>query len=153
MLDKRGARLGSCTVIGYPINSDHIELCPDSPDEPVVRNAERFIGRLRKAYKQFMPKALNVILFTGDNCGRTEFESALFGEFKLKRDSKTQQFSKTQTRHNGFWSGQKNSESNLAVWLEHADYEVIDFKLLIRDGYELDRMIVADLFNRPYTMK
>jgi hypothetical protein len=56
--DKSRKELGHLMVIGYPINSDHVELCPDSPDEPVVRNSKRFINSLKEAYKQFMPESV-----------------------------------------------------------------------------------------------
>jgi len=144
--DKSGNELGECEVY-YPVNSDHVVLCPDSPDEPVPRDSGRFMSRLQKAYKQFMPGAINVILFSGEGISRDEFESALYGEITLVRDRKTNQFVKTINRQNGFWSGKSNSESNLAVWFEVHDDEV-DFKLWIRDGFKIKSKLITSLFDK-----
>jgi hypothetical protein len=144
--DKGGNELGECEVY-FPVNSNHVLLCPDSPHEPVPRDSERLMNRLKKAYKQFMPRVINVILFCGEGINRDEFESALNGEFTMVRDSVTNQFVKTQKRQNGFWSGKNNSESNLAVWFEVHDDEV-DFKLWIREGFNLKSKLIINLFDK-----
>jgi hypothetical protein len=146
--DKNGNELGKCAVLFYPINSDHVELCPDSPDEPVVRDSKRFIDGLKVAYKQFMPGATNVILFTGDWTRRSEFEVALSGEFTRIRDDETKQFIRTRTRHNGFWSGGKHSNSNLAVWFEIDENNEVGSKLYIRDGFQPKQKLIARLFDK-----
>jgi hypothetical protein len=151
--DKSGNLLGKCEVLFYPINSDHVELCPDSPDEPVVRDSKRFINGLKEAYKQFMPGATNIILFTGDWTKRTEFEAALSGEFTLIRDSETKQFVRTRTRHNGFWSGGKHSNSNLAVWFEIDENDEVGSKLYIRDGFQPKQNCMVSLFDKPASLK
>lgn len=152
VLDKSGKELGNCVVIGYPVNTDHVELCPDSPDEPVTRDSIRFIDGLKEAYKQFMLGAINVILFTGDRTRRSEFESGLFGDFTLIRDNKTNQFIRTTTRHNGFWSGKKNSNSGLAVWFEIDDDDEVNFKLWNREGF-LKSKLVASLFDKSASLQ
>jgi hypothetical protein len=148
--NKSNNELGECEVY-YPVNSDHVVLCPDSPDEPVPRDSDRFMSRLKKAYKQFMPGANNVILFSGEGTSRSDFEAALFGEFTLVRDRETNQFVKTTNRQNGFWSGKSNSDSNLAVWFEVRDDEV-DFKLWIREGFKLKPKLVTSLFDKPVSL-
>jgi hypothetical protein len=147
VLDKSGNELGKCVVIGYPVNTDHVELCPDSPDEPVTQDSKRFIDGLKEAYKQFMPEAINVILFTGGTTSVSEFKSGLFGYFTLIRDKKTNQFIRTTTRHNGFWSGNKNSNSGLAVWFEIDDKDKVNFKLWNREGF-LKSKLITSLFDK-----
>jgi hypothetical protein len=153
VLDNNRNELGKCIVIGYPVNSDHVELCPDSPHEPVTRDSKRFIDGLREAYKQFMPGAVNVILFTGEWTKRNEFEAALFGEFTLIRDQKTNQFVRTRTRHNGFWSGRKYSNSNLAAWFEIDEHDEIGCKLCIRDGFHPKQKLITSLFDKPASLQ
>jgi len=144
--DKGGNELGECEVY-FPVDSNHVVLCPGSPDEPVPRDSDRFMSRLQKAYKQFMPGAINVILFSGEGINRDEFESALNGQITMVRDRETNQFVKTKNRQNGFWSGENNSKSNLAVWFEVHDDEV-DFELWIRDGFKLKSKLITSLFQQ-----
>jgi len=143
--DRSGNELGECEVY-FPVDSDHVVLCPDSPHEPVPRDSDRFLSRLQKAYKQFMPGAINVILFSGEGVSRGEFEAALYGCITMVPDKVTNQFVKTKNRQNGFWSGKNNSKSNLAVWFEVHDDE-IDFKLWVRDGFKLESELITSLFD------
>jgi hypothetical protein len=142
-----GEELGYCKVLHCSVMGGHVILCPDS-DYQKPCNSARFVHRLKEAYDQFMPEAVNVILATSNWVNLFEFEVALFGDVDWYVDKKTGQIVKGAKLANGFWSGNTYSDSKLAVWFELRD-EKIDFNLYVRqDVNPIVPQLLASLFTK-----
>ena len=140
-----GEELGCCEILQCSVMGGRVILHPDS-DYEKPRNSTRVLSKLKKAYEQFMPNATNVIFVAGECTSRFEFEAALWGEYQWLRDDETKQIIKSTNPLDGFWSGDKFSDSQLAVWLEIQE-DAIDFQLFVRERLNpIVPQLVARLF-------
>jgi hypothetical protein len=112
-----GAELGECTI-EREWSGDHVKLMIV---DHAVRSSDSFSRPhkcLSKAYKQFMPNAVNVILVTRGWSEDTEdFESALLGTERatVLPDGTVE---KIERLKDGFWSKQEHPESQVAGWID-----------------------------------
>lgn len=83
------------------------------------RDRKGLYKKLSEAYKQFMPKSLNVILVTS----RLE---AAFDDFE-----------KSLLDSSGFWSNEKHPDSYMAGWFKFGNKDYITFRMCCRENYEV----------------
>lgn len=90
---------------------------------------DRYLKKLKRAYKQFMPDGVNIILVTSAWREDSSIED-------LREDKED------------YWSNGKHSDSNIIGWfLSHPREKSIDFKLFFRENFEKPTYIV-ELFER-----
>ncbi len=134
--DDDGSEIGGCRILA-PWNGDRVTLVIGLP-EGFVDESPRVQKLLRKAYQQFMPGALNVIMISSDNReNRIDVENALLGSHVERWDLLPPQDRRVAhgRADDGFWSGAHFSESEVAGWyLVSPSAESIEPRLWIRDG-------------------
>jgi hypothetical protein len=103
-----------------------------------VRDRERLYEILSEAYKQFMPKSLNIILVTSRL-------AMVFNNFK-----------KSLFDSRGFWSNDKHPDSYMVGWFYfNASANYIKFKIYYRDGRKVPeeiRNLFEDKMEDPLTI-
>ncbi len=101
-------------------------------NDPRVKDGgedSRYLKKLKRAYKQFMPDGVNIILVTS-----AWRDSASIGELREGVED--------------FWSNGKHSDSNIIGWfLFHPREKSINFELFFRENSE-KHPYIAELFGR-----
>ncbi len=138
--DAAGAELGGVRIIA-PGEGAHVNLVIGLPTG-FIDDTPRMFKLLRKAYPQFMPKALNVILIcSAFEEDRDDFESALLGEHEERWDRHPPRGRRIAYGRaaDGFWHGTRRSDSRIAGWFRF-DPASDQFRstLWYRQGFELD---------------
>jgi hypothetical protein len=133
--DRAGAQIGGVRVVG-PWEGDHISLAIGLPGGFVDRT-DRIRGLLMKAYDQFMPRAVNVILVAGTRPDAArEFESVVLGTPEERWDQHPQRGQRVAWGRaaDGFWSGGSRPESRLCGWCRfRPDLPVLHADVLPRE--------------------
>ena len=114
-----GSELASA-IVSAPGGTDHVELITGIIDRtaPLVERAHRLV---RRAYRQFVPGAANVILLIGgDHLGGDAMDLALLGSHEERWDQFPRQNQRVALGRadDGFWNGKHFERSRIALWLE-----------------------------------
>lgn len=108
---------------------------------------------MHRAYQQFMPRAVNVILVCSghpDDVG--DFETALLGTHIERWDAYPPRGKRVAHGRgpDGFWDGQRYSESQLAVWsLMQPQSDALQHRLWVRRGATIEtaaNRVVSQIF-------
>jgi len=115
--DDAGGELGGVRIIA-PGEGTYVNLVIGLPTG-FIDETTRMLKLLRKAYAQFMPKALNVILIcSAFDEDRDDFESALLGEHVERWDRFPPRGRRIAHGRaaDGFWDGARRADSGVAGW-------------------------------------
>lgn len=142
-----GAEIGGVLVVA-PWEGTHVSLAIGLPsgfnDETL-----RIRRLLRRAHRQFMPRAENVILVCSSHAEDVkDFESALLGSHVERWDAFPPQGRRVAhgRASDGFWSGSRFPESRAAGWFRLApDADGIEVTLRVREGAVVDEAVRASL--------
>jgi hypothetical protein len=139
--DERGGRLGYCRIVA-PWDGRHVSLTfslPQGLGNPSIRMRRL----LERAYQQFMPRSLNVILLASSNEeDETDFEDALLGTQIERWDVQPPRGRRIAHGRDddGFWHGRHFEESSVAGWFRfRPDVARISPKLRWRSDAEVPR--------------
>lgn len=146
-----GDEIGGVLVVA-PWEGTHVSLAIGLPsgfnDETL-----RIRRLLRRAHRQFMPRATNVMLIGSSHADDVkDFESALLGSHVERWDAFPPQGRRIAHGRagDGFWHGRRHSDSEAAGWFLLApDAAGIDVSLRVREGAAMDegvRAALASLF-------
>ncbi len=134
--DHDGREIGGVRIVA-PYDGDHVSVTIGLPSE-FVDQASRFRRLMHRAYQQFMPKAVNVILIcSGHPEDARDFEDALLGSHIERWDAYPPRGKRLAhgRASDGFWHGQRFSESRAAVWcLAEPHRDSIDCRLWLRES-------------------
>jgi len=138
--DETGVELGAVRVVA-PWEGAHVSLAIGLP-ERFVDETQRIRRLLDRAYRQFMPKAENVILVVGTRPDESiDFESALLGASEERWDAHPTPDGRAPVGRaaDGFWSGGSRPDSRICGW-SWATAETTDLQidLHLRDHRWLD---------------
>lgn len=117
--DESGLEIGAIRVIG-PWEGKTISLAIGLPDGFIDETA-RIRRLLDKAYRQFMPRAENVILLVGNRPDDVvDFESALLGANEERWDAHPGRAGQAAIgrAEDGFWAGLSRPDSTLCGWCD-----------------------------------
>jgi hypothetical protein len=117
--DESGLEFGAIRVIG-PWEGKTISLAIGLPDGFIDESA-RIRRLLDKAYRQFMPRAENVILLIGNRPDDVvDFESALLGANEERWDAPPGRAGQAAIgrAEDGFWSGTSRPDSTICGWCD-----------------------------------
>ncbi len=138
--DEDGAELGGCLIVA-PYEGTHAAITIGLPDG-FVDDTPRMHKLLKKAYKQFMPRATNVILFgSSQPKDIVDFESALLGAHIERWDAHPPEGSRIAhgRASDGFWYGEKHNLSAIVGWFHVApEKDEPERRLWFREGYRID---------------
>ena len=115
--DEEGDELGGVRIIA-PGEGTHVNLVIGLPTG-FIDETPRMLKLMRKAYAQFMPKALNVIVIcSAFDEDRDDFESALLGEHVERWDRYPPRGRRIAHGRaaDGFWDGDRRADSGVAGW-------------------------------------
>jgi hypothetical protein len=148
-----GHEIGGVRVIA-PNDKKHISVTIGLPSG-FVSQAPRFRRLMHRAHQQFMPRAVNVILIcSGHPDDAHDFETALLGTHVERWDAYPPRGKRVAHGRgpDGFWDGQRHSESQLAVWTHmEPQHEAMRYQLWIRENSLVDAAtlkIVKQLFEK-----
>ncbi|MDP7069770.1 MAG: hypothetical protein QF561_00280 [Phycisphaerales bacterium] len=119
--DESGLELGAVRVVGQ-WEGGHISLAIGLPSG-FVDETPRIRRLLDRAYRQFMPRAENVILVVGTRrAAILDFDSALLGAAEERWDTHPSGGGRAAVgrARDGFWSGGSRPESTMCAW-SHAN--------------------------------
>jgi hypothetical protein len=149
--DEEGMELGGVKIVA-PNDEQQVSLVIGIPTG-FVDDAPRVQRLLKRAHKQFMPKAANITLICTPHIeGIDEVESALLGAHVERWDQHPKKGKRVAhgRSDDGFWKHNQVKESQLAGWFwlapMHDEYQG---KLWVRDGIPHDsgvRDLAEDLF-------
>jgi hypothetical protein len=149
--DDHGRELGGVRIIA-PWNGSHVNVTIGLPSG-FIDQAPRFRRLMHRAYQQFMPRALNLILIgSGHEDDLIDFESALLGSHIERWDAFPPRGKRVAHGRaaDGFWNGQRHTESRYVGWFESApERDEIDARVWIRNestGDEDMKELVERLF-------
>ncbi|MHC5025537.1 MAG: hypothetical protein ACYTGR_02090 [Planctomycetota bacterium] len=147
VLDERdggtGAEIGGVRIVA-PWSGTHISLAIDLPSGH-VDETPRVAKLLSRAYQQFMPKAMNVIVICSMNPDTLEdFQAALLGAHIERWDTVPPRGRRVAHGRaaDGFWSGGRYAESVVATWF---GFEPGDDGLAIRRWHRKGVVIEQDM--------
>lgn len=133
--DDRGVEIGGCKILAAWAG-ERVTLVIGLP-EGFVDESPRIQRLLRKAYRQFMPGALNVILICSQRSqDRIDVENALLGSHAERWDLLPPKGHRVAhgRSDDGFWHGAQFADSQAAGWFAFsADSLEIESRLWIRD--------------------
>ena len=112
-----GQEIGGVRVIA-PNDKKHVSVTIGLPSG-FVDQGPRFRRLMHRAYQQFMPRAVNVILIcSGHPDDASDFETALLGTHVERWDAYPPRGKRIAYGRgpDGFWNQQRYRESQLAVW-------------------------------------
>jgi hypothetical protein len=115
--DDEGHELGGVQIVA-PWEGTHVSLAIGLPTG-FVDEAPRIQKLMRKAYRQFMPRAVNVILIgTSHREDVDDFETALLGMHIERWDTFPPRGRRIAHGRDadGFWADRRHAESNAAGW-------------------------------------
>ena len=134
-------------------------LCPNELAHHLaylIDEAPRLRKLLLRAYRQFMPKAANVILICSSQAEEHEdFANALLGSHVARWDAFPPRGRRIAHGRaaDGFWHGQRYPDSAVSGWFHLAPQEEpLGAKLWFREGLPIDeclRRTLDDLFGVP----
>jgi hypothetical protein len=118
--DEDGAQIGGLRILA-PWEGDHVHIAvvPGAASGGFVDLMPRFFKLLQRAYQQFMPRAVNVVLMCSDQAHDvTEFEHALLGAHIERWDAYPPRGKRIAhgRAEDGFWQGRRFTESQVAGW-------------------------------------
>lgn len=146
VLDEDGLEIGGLRVVA-PGQGRFVTLTIGLPDGFVDESLR--IGKLLgRAYQQFMPGRVNVILIgTSHEADQLDFEAALLGSHVERWDEHPPQGSRIAHGRDidGFWSGRRFEASRAAGWfsLTHPD---VGAALYLRDGDRVEQGLLEPVF-------
>ena len=145
--EESGFEIGAVRVVG-PWEGNTISLAIGLPDGFIDESA-RIRRLLDKAYRQFMPKAHNIILIAGSRPDDfVDFESALLGATEERWDTHPGKGGRTAIGRapDGFWSGGSRPDSKICGWTEvNPSSERLRADLTFRDDPAPDAALVASV--------
>lgn len=150
--DEDNVELGGVRIVA-PWESTHVSLVIGLPSG-FIDESHRMMKLLKKAYEQFMPKALNVILICSNHLeDRDDFGSALLGEHVERWDIFPPRGRRIAYGRaaDGLWEGTRRQDSIAAGWF-HFDPTSDDMhtKLWLRPDVETEAgmtELLSELFN------
>lgn len=119
--DPDGLDIGG-VLIEAPHDGTHVTLVI-GPPTGFMDQTDRFQKRLRRAYRQFQPRAHNIILIaSSETLDRADCESALFGSHVERWDTHPPKGRMVAhgRAEDGFWHGDHYRDSRIAGWF-HLD--------------------------------
>ena len=137
-----GEHIGGVRILA-PWEGDHVHVAvvPSATSGGFVDLVPRFSKLLQRAYRQFMPRAANVILICSDHVHEiTEFEHALLGAHIERWDAYPPRGKRIAHGRaaDGFWEGKRFAESRMAAWLHFKpSKKFIKPRLWIRKDFEV----------------
>lgn len=137
---RAGRELGGVRIVA-PWKGSHVSLAIGLPGG-FIDESPRIRKLLERAYQQFMPRALNVIVICSMAAQDVEdFQSALLGSHVERWDAVPppgQRIAHGRAA-DGFWHGGRFAESVIAGWFDFAaDEDELSFRLWHRRGFVLD---------------
>jgi hypothetical protein len=117
--DESGHEVGAVRVMG-PWEGRHVSLAIGLPGGFIDETA-RIHRLLDRAYRQFMPRADNVILVAGTRPDESiDFESALLGATEERWDAHPGQAGRAALGRadDGFWTGDSRPDSRVCAWCQ-----------------------------------
>jgi len=138
--DHDGRELGGVRIIA-PWEGTHVNVTIGLPPG-FVDQAPRFRRLAQRAYQQFMPRAVNVIMIcSGQVDDEGDFETALLGSHIERWDAYPPRGKRVAhgRANDGFWHGQRFSASKFAGWFCLApDQAEARMRLWARDNMPID---------------
>lgn len=114
-----GDVLGGVRIVA-PWEGPHVSLAIGLP-EGFIDEVPRIRRLLRRASRQFMPRAVNVILLASAGVNdATDVETALLGSHEERWDTHPPQGRRVAYGRaaDGFWSGRRHAASNACAWFQ-----------------------------------
>lgn len=140
VLDEDGVELGGVRIVA-PHDGTHVNLAIGLPTG-FIDQTRRIEKLLRKAYEQFMPRSLNVVLIcTSHEEDVVDFETALLGEHEERWDTFPPRGRRIAHGRaaDGFWGGARRGNSAVAGWFHFVPTdEDMHARLWFREGFDLD---------------
>jgi len=150
--DDDGREIGGVLIVA-PWDGPHVSLAIGLPSG-FNDEVQRMRKLLRRARRQFMPRADNVILVCSSNEGdREDFEDALLGSHIERWDAFPPRGSRIAhgRASDGLWHGARHADSCVAGWFRLTpDAERLSVKLLFRESPAVPpetRALLERLFN------
>ena len=150
--DDGGAELGGCRILA-PWSGASVSLEIGLPSG-FIDEAPRMRRLMRKAYSQFMPGAVNVILIgTSHEQDTDDFATALLGSHIERWDTPAPQGRRVAHGRDsdGVWSGRRSPGSSASGWFHFRPQdEELNCRLWIRAGAPLEpstRRLLGELFD------
>ncbi|MCH2141731.1 MAG: hypothetical protein MK077_01870 [Phycisphaerales bacterium] len=115
--DESGLEVGAVRVVG-PWDGPTVSLVIGLPDG-FIDQSQRIRRLLDKAYRQFMPRAHNIVLVAGSRLDvSTDFEAALLGSTEERWDAHPPRGARVAWGRaaDGFWTGPSRPESRICGW-------------------------------------
>jgi hypothetical protein len=145
--DDEGREIGGVLIVA-PWEGPHVSLAIGLPSG-FIDEAPRMRKLLRRAYRQFMPRAANVILICSSHADEhEEFENALLGSHVERWDAFPPRGRRIAHGRaaDGFWQGQTCADSAVAGWFPFAlEDERPRARLWFRPGALLDEDLRSTL--------
>ncbi len=152
--DESGLELGAVRVVGQ-WEGDSISLAIGLPSG-FIDETPRIRRLLDRAYRQFMPRADNIVLVVGSRQAEMiDFESALLGAAEERWDAHPAGGGQAAVGRasDGFWSGGSRPESTICAWSHAAaKSNELQIDLRFRDDPHPDPMLakqITELFGPP----
>ena len=143
--DERGGEIGGVRIIG-PSEGPCVSLAIGLP-EGFIDDTPRIRRLVHRAHKQFMPRAVNLVLIcTEDRDGAAEVESAFLGAHQERWDAHPPRGARVAVGRgdDGFWQGRQFLDSQLGGWFRLAPQrEDFEGSLFVREGCSVDDEAVA----------
>jgi len=143
--DESGLEIGAIRVVG-PSDGPTISLAIGLPDSFIDERA-RIRRLLDKAYRQFMPRADNVILMVGNRPDdAVDFEAALLGATQERWDTPPRRGRRMAIgrAEDGFWHGVSRTDSRICAWCDVLpSSEALRARLFVRDDPPPEREIAS----------
>jgi hypothetical protein len=150
--DDAGAEIGGCRVVA-PWQGSRVTLVLGLPTG-FIDEAPRIRRLMRKAYRQFMPGAANIILICSSHVeDADDFGNALLGSHIERWDAHPPRGRRVAHGRDsdGFWHDQRFPESAAAGWFHfRSQASALQCRLWIRPGSALDeslQQVLVGLFN------
>jgi hypothetical protein len=142
-----GTEIGGVLIVA-PWEGPHVTLVIGLPSG-FIDEAPRMRKLMQRAYKQFMPRADNLILLCSSQSDDSDdFESALLGSHVERWDSFPPRGRRIAHGRaaDGFWSGERYIESRAAGWFRlDPAADQIDARLWLREDVGVDARLRAAL--------
>lgn len=151
-----GSELGGVRIVA-PWEGPHVSLAIGLPDG-FIDEVPRMRRLLKKAHRQFMPRADNVILLASAGINdAADVETALLGSHEERWDTHPPRGRRVAYGRaaDGFWSGRRRPMSRAGVWCQ-IGLERIELprRLFLREGSRLPpplESLLRDLFEAERT--
>lgn len=145
--DDRGAELGGLQVVA-PWEGDHVRLTIGLP-EGFIDDVPRMRRLMGRAYRQFMPRATNVVLLCSAHARDVaDCEVALLGSHIERWDAHPPRGRRIAHGRagDGFWHDQRHQESAIAGWFHFApDRDGFACRTWYREGWPLEAAVGTSL--------